>query len=116
MTTRSGAVVVAFWAALNLILTGVLAVYGGPTGTFRLALYGSGAVLVALIALIIVLPARGVRPAPTGEVSGGPAIAFGAACLAGGLAWVFGVYLAYLATPLVVYCFTKLRAERKARA
>jgi uncharacterized membrane protein YfcA len=52
------------------------------------------------------------RTVPPPDRSGGPSLAFAAACLAGGFAWVFGVWVAYLALVPMTYCVTKLRAER----
>jgi Flp pilus assembly protein TadB len=45
------------------------------------------------------------------SANGAPATAFAAACLIGGLAWVFGVVLAYLALPLIAFVLARWRVE-----
>lgn len=115
--SRTGAAVVAAWAAGNAALTVMLVLYGGPTLAWRSITFGAAS-LVVLIAGLAVLwfrrdDAPRLKEAPAS--SGGPALAAAAACLVGGLAWVFGVFLAYLAVPLLGYALGKWLAEDRAR-
>lgn len=115
--SRTGAAVVAAWAAGNVALTVMLVLYGGPTLAWRAATYGAASLLVLLAGAAVLwfrrrdVPRLGEAPAS----SGAPALAAAAACLVGGLAWVFGVYLAYLALPLLGYALGKWLAEDRAR-
>lgn len=114
--SRTGAAVVAAWAAGNAALTVMLVLYGGPTLAWRSITFGSASVLVLLAGAALWF-CRGEAPrlkeAPAS--SGGPALAAAAACLVGGLAWVFGVFLAYLAVPLMGYALGKWLAEDRSR-
>lgn len=115
--SRTGAAVVGAWAAGNAALTVMLVLYGGPTLAWRSITFGAASVLVLLAGLAVLWFRRGDAPrlkeAPAS--SGGPALAAAAACLVGGLAWVFGVFLAYLAVPLLGYALGKWLAEDRAR-
>lgn len=118
---RSGAgkVVLAWGVANALLATGLFAFVNHEPE--KPIFYSSAALVV--IAAVIFGVSWGRRPqrreaqeGPEGlppDRSGGPALAFAAACLAGALAWVFGVWLAYLAIAPLAYCVTALRAERK---
>jgi hypothetical protein len=124
---RSGAGVVAAWAAGNGVLTAILVAYGGPTLDWRAGLFAGGSFLVLVAAGLVMVVRnreRSERPGGGENVgqadkdrtepslpSGGPAIAAAAAVFVGGFAWVFGVYLAYLAVPLLAYAFGKWWAE-----
>jgi hypothetical protein len=109
--------VVAAWAAGNAALTVMLVVYGGPTLGWRAVTYGASSLLALLAALSLLWFRRREAPRLTEAPasSGAPALAAAAACLVGGLAWVFGVFLAYLAVPLLGYAFGKWIAEDRAR-
>lgn len=115
--SRTGAAVVAAWAVGNAALTVMLLLYGGPTLEWRAVTYGAASLLVLLAALAVLWVRRGDAPhlmeAPAS--SGAPALAAAAACMVGGLAWVFGVFLAYLAVPLLGYAFGKWISEDRAR-
>lgn len=115
--SRTGAAVVAAWAAGNASLTVMLVVYGGPTLVWRAATYGAASLLVLLAGVAVLWFRRREAPRLTEAPasSGAPALAAAAACLVGGLAWVFGVYLAYLALPLLGYAFGKWLSEDRAR-
>jgi hypothetical protein len=108
--------VVAGWALMNLALVIVLIVYGGGTFASRLVLYALSVVIVATVAVAMAISLRrhGRRPPTPATIrSGAPALALASACLAGALAWVFGLWLSYLALPLVGFCIARLRADRR---
>jgi hypothetical protein len=104
--------VVAVWALENALLTLALVFWGGPTLVQRTWMFAAASLIIGLAALLmLVLRARyepAVRRPPP---SGAPALALAGAFLIGGLAWVFGVYLAYLAIPLLAYSVVKWRAD-----
>lgn len=117
--SRTGAAVVAAWAAVNAALTVMLVLYGGPTLAARSIVYGAACALLLFAALAVLWFRRRQVPRladhePDSEPpSGAPALAAAGACLAGGLAWVFGVYLAYLAAPLLAYAVGKWIADSR---
>lgn len=122
--SRTGAGVVAAWAAGNAALTVMLVLYGGPTLAARSVVYGAASGLVLVAAVVVLGFRRGRVPRPDAYLqetepqadppSGAPALAAAGACLVGGLAWVFGVYLAYLAAPLLAYAVGKWIADSRA--
>jgi hypothetical protein len=104
--------VVGLWGLENGLLTLALVFWGGPSLLQRTWMFAAATLIIGLAALLIwTLRARyepAVRRPPP---SGAPALALAAACLVGGLAWVFGIYLAYLAVPLVIYAVVKWLAD-----
>lgn len=111
-----GALVVLIWAAMNAIL--LVIHYAFPSNLSaqeRWVYYGAVTILVAFsVALFLVRPHRArSAPVPSGgqPANGAPAAAFAVACMMGGLAWVFGVFLAYLALPLLAFALARLRVE-----
>ncbi|HET9078094.1 MAG TPA: hypothetical protein VFN68_14250 [Acidimicrobiales bacterium] len=111
-----GAVVVAIWAGLNGVLAALLFVFSARASVQERAFYwGAVAILVLTSGALLVVPrTRPVSPpsAPGGQArNGAPAAAFAAACLVGGLAWVFGVFIAYFALPLIAFCLARWRVE-----
>jgi hypothetical protein len=108
--------VVSGWALMNTVLVIVLVIYGGGTFASRLVLYALSVVIVAMVAVAMVISLRrqGRRPSkPVTVRSGAPALALASACLAGALAWVFGLWMSYLALPLVGFCIARFRADRR---
>lgn len=105
------------WGAINAAVATVLFAFGSRTSLQERAMYFSSAGLIELLALVfLVFPSRPRAdvggPRGGGQVrNGAPAAALAAACLAGGLAWVFGVFMAYFALPLVAFCLARWRAE-----
>lgn len=112
---RSGAGrVVLAWGVVLLALASGLFAFGNHAP--EKPIYYSSAGLVVLASAVFGARWGRMRhrpEAPPPDRSGGPALAFAAACLAGAFAWVFGIWVAYLAAPLLAYCVTALRAERK---
>jgi hypothetical protein len=111
-----GAVVVAIWAGLNGVLAALLFVFSAKTsGQERTFYWAAVAVLALTSAALLAVPRTTSVSAPShhgGQArNGAPAAAFAAACLAGGLAWVFGVFVAYLALPLIAFCLARWRVE-----
>jgi hypothetical protein len=112
-----GAVVLVAWGGINACLAAVLFAFGSRSSLQERAMYFSSAGLVELLAvLFLVFPAKPradvAGPRGGGQVrNGAPAAALAAACLAGGLAWVFGVFMAYFALPLIAFCLARWRAE-----
>jgi hypothetical protein len=114
--TRRGASVVAIWAGLNALLAALLFVFSAHDELQERAFYWSAvAILVVTSAVLFLAPTRPVRSAPTPgggrSANGAPSASFAAACLVGGLAWVFGVFLAYFALPLVAFVLARWRVE-----
>lgn len=108
------AAVAGLWAGINAVLAGMLIAFWGPTAVWRLAMYWAAVAIVVLFGLAVLRP-RPHRPhrSPAGG-TGAPSLALALACLVGGLAWVFGVYLAYFALPLLAFCVGRWRLERQA--
>lgn len=111
-----GVLVVTIWAALNAVL--VLIHFAFPSNLSpqeRWVYFAAVGILIAFsIGLFAVRPGRArSTPVPGGgqTANGAPAAAFAVACMMGGLAWVFGVFLAYLALPLVAFTLARLRVE-----
>lgn len=111
-----GVLVVAVWAAMNATL--VVIHYAFPSNLSpqeRWVYFGAVGILIAFsTALLLVRPHRArSAPVPGGgrAANGAPAAAFAVACMMGGLAWVFGVFLAYLALPLIAFALARLRVE-----
>lgn len=111
-----GAVVVTVWATLNGVLAGLLFVFSAHASVYERAIYwGAVAILVLLSSFLLLVPRHRARsePVPSGgrSANGAPATAFAAACLVGGMAWVFGVFVAYLALPLLAFVLARWRVE-----
>lgn len=106
------AAVAGLWALINACLAGLLIAFWGPTAVWRLAMYWAAVTIVILFGLAVLRPRRPHRSPAAG--TGAPSLALALACLVGGLAWVFGVYLAYFALPLLAFCVGRWRLERQA--
>jgi hypothetical protein len=109
-------VVVAVWAALNAVNAGVLFAFSSRVSVQERAVYWAAVGLLAVTsALVLLVPRHRARsaPVPSGgrAANGAPAAAFAAACLVGGLAWVFGVFIAYFALPLIAFILARWRVE-----
>ena len=114
--TGRGAVVVAIWAGINGVLAALLFIFSAHDDVLERAFYWAAvAILVVTSSLLLVVPRRHPRSAPLPgggrAANGAPATAFAAACLIGGLAWVFGVFIAYVALPLVAFILARWRVE-----
>lgn len=107
-----GAHILWAWAAINAALAGVLVGFGGPTSDFRIPLYWGSVGLLTLAGAAALL--RAPRPPAKKHASGAPSLAFAGACFFGGLAWVFGPYLAYFALPLLALGAGRWRQDRGA--
>lgn len=115
--------VVVIWALLNAALAAILVFFTGESHTQQLALYWASVgvlLLTALVVAVFVRADRLVQPRPPvspaavaapSAASGAPALAFALACLAGGMAWVWGTYLAYFAAAPLAFCLARWRAE-----
>ena len=106
----------AIWGAMNAVLAAVLFVFVAHDDLQERIIYWSAvAILVVTSAALLLVPRRPSVSAPVpggGQArNGAPAAAFAAACLVGGFAWVFGVYVAYLALPLLAFCVSRWRVE-----
>lgn len=115
MTAR-GAVVVVVWAGLNAFLASLLFIFTAHDDVLERAFYWAAVgILVITSTLLLVLPPHRPRAAPVPgggrSANGATATAFAAACLVGGLAWVFGLFLAYFALPLVAFILARWRVE-----
>ena len=111
-----GVLPVLIWTGLNAGLAALLFVFTAHDDVLERAFYwASVGVLVITSSLLFLLPRRPSRSAPVpggGQAANGaPATAFAAACLIGGLAWVFGVFLAYFALPLIAFVLARWRVE-----
>lgn len=116
MKTR-GAQIVFIWMLINLVIVSWHFAFNAYSRLQELILGWSmvGLLGVATLAILLV-PRRPRRPVGTppgaGRArNGAPAAAMAVACLAGGLAWVFGVFVAYFALPLVAFCLARWRVE-----
>lgn len=115
---RHAAAPVALWACFLGVLASILAAFPGPTEAFRMEIYFSSFGLIALVAAVVrfgrlrphPLPPDGVVPA-----TGAPSLAVAVIALLGGLAWVYGLYVAYFALPFVGFTIGRLRLERRRR-
>jgi hypothetical protein len=101
---------------MNAVLAGLLFVFSARDEAQARAFYWAAvAILVTTSAALLLVPRGPSRLAPTPgggrSANGAPATAFAAVCLIGGLAWVFGVYLAYFALPLVAFILARWRVE-----
>lgn len=115
-----GAIVVLVWAALNAVAAGALFVFHSRSEWQQLSIYWSAVTVLVLSASALWLaPRRVVVSQPQhhrGQTfNGAPAAALAGACLIGGLAWVFGVLLAYFCIPLLLFCLARWRVERRVR-
>lgn len=112
-----GALVVGIWTLINLVIVSWHFAFSAYSKMQELILGWSMVGLLLIVTLVVLLfPASPRRPVgtPPGagrSRNGAPAAAFAVACLAGGLAWVFGVFVAYLALPLVGFCLARWRVE-----
>lgn len=111
-----GTVVVVIWAGLNSVLAGLLFVFSSHSDVQERAFYWAavGILLLTSLALLLLPRTRSVTAPPEGggqARNGAPAAAFAAACLVGGMAWVFGVFIAYFALPLIAFCLARWRVE-----
>lgn len=115
---RRGASVVVIWAALNAVLAGVLFIFTSKSITQELAFYWAAVGILLLTALAVFAVPRRPIDAERGRAqpyNGAPAAAFAAACLIGGMAWVFGLFVAYFALPLIAFCLARWRVEWRLR-
>lgn len=114
--TGTGASVILVWATLNAVLAAILFYFSSASIWQERAFYWAAvAILLLTSAAVLLAPRRPSRTAPAargGQArNGAPAAAFAAACLAGGFAWVFGVYIAYFALPPLAFCLARWRVE-----
>lgn len=108
-----GSPIVWAWAGINAALAGVLVGFGGPTSNFRIPLFwGAVGILILAGAALLLRPAHLPKRR---QSSGAVSLALAGACFFGGLAWVFGVYLAYFALPLLAFCVGRWRQDYRAR-
>ncbi|MDE3205831.1 MAG: hypothetical protein KGQ66_16610 [Acidobacteriota bacterium] len=115
-----GVLILVVWAAMNAALALIHFAFPSELSPQeRWVYFGAVAILVVFaLALFAVRPHRARSAAPPGggrSANGAPAAAFAVACMIGGLAWVFGVFLAYLALPLIAFNLARLRQERAER-
>jgi uncharacterized membrane protein YiaA len=109
--------VVVIWALLNGVLAALLFVFNARDSDQERSFYFAAVAILAVTSLaLLLIPRRlGARPvAARGDGAAAPA--FAGACLIGGLAWVFGVFLAWFALPLVAFVAGRLWAERSHRS
>ena len=114
---KRGALVVGIWMLINLVVVSWHFAFNAYSRLQELILGWSmvGLLLIVTVA-VLAFPSRPRTPVATPpgagrSRNGAVAPAFAAACLAGGLAWVFGVFVAYLALPLVAFCLARWRVE-----
>jgi hypothetical protein len=110
---RRGAVVLLIWGLMNAVLAAVLVFFAGETKALELELYWASTGMLLILAAIVFVPDAEAHHRQTSATAGAPALAFAAACLFGGLAWVFGRYLAFLALPPLAFCVGRWRLERQ---
>lgn len=120
-----GALVVGIWTLINLVIVSWHFAFSAVSKMQELIIAWSMVGLLAVTTLAVLLfprtPRRpvGTPPGAGRARNGAPSAALAGACLAGGLAWVFGVWVAYFALPLVVFCLARWRvewAERRAES
>ncbi|MBO0728028.1 MAG: hypothetical protein J2P57_02140 [Acidimicrobiaceae bacterium] len=120
MSSRgSAALVVGVWGAMNLVLTLVLFAFSSPTRGLALSIFSVSVAMLAVLAVLVATSTdRRIRRAAGTDAarSGAPGLAVAGAALAGGLAWIFGVWAAYFALPLLAYAVTKVAGERRQRS
>jgi hypothetical protein len=113
-----GAVVCLIWAGLLASNAAALFAFAASSAYQDDYIYwfcGVGVMALATTAVLLVpikVPAQTTPPGGGGQPRNGtvaPALAL--ACLFGGLAWVFGVYLAWFGMPLVLFCLARWRVE-----
>lgn len=112
-----GAQIVGIWMLINLVIVSWHFAFNAYSRLQELILGWSMVGLLLLVTLVVLLfPRRprlpvGTPPGAGRSRNGAPAAAFAVACLAGGFAWVFGVFVAYFALPLVAFCLARWRVE-----
>jgi hypothetical protein len=109
---------VVVWTGFNAILAVILVLFTSHSKAIELALYWSSVGLLVVLAGVVLVPdrRRGRQSvAGASAVTGAPAVALAGACLFGGLAWVFGTYLAYFAVPPLAFCVGRWRTEWRER-
>ncbi|HET9076737.1 MAG TPA: hypothetical protein VFN68_07385 [Acidimicrobiales bacterium] len=117
LATSRGALVVGIWTVINLVVVSWHFAFPAVSQLQELIIaWSMVGLLVVVTATVLLFPSRTRQPvgAPPGAGrarNGAPAAAFAVACLAGGLAWVFGVFVAYFALPLVAFCLARWRVE-----
>lgn len=111
-----GVLVVIVWAAMNATLAFIH--FGFPSNLSaqeRWVYFGAVVILIGFSTALLFIPRHRARSAPTPSggrsANGAVAPAFAVACMMGGLAWVFGVFLAYLALPLIAFVLSRFRVE-----
>ncbi len=112
-----GAQIVGIWMLINLVIVSWHFAFNAYSELQELIIGWSMVGLLVLVTLAVLLfprrPRRAVGTPPGAGRSrnGAPAAAFAVACLAGGFAWVFGVFVAYFALPLIAFCLARWRVE-----
>lgn len=106
-----GAVAVLVWGGMLAVLAGVMYAFGGPTMEIRGPLdFWEVLIIVFFAGLVAFRPGRPPRPKKA-KVTGAPSMALAFAFLLGAIGWVFGLYMAYFAIPLLAFCISRWRAE-----
>lgn len=112
--------VVAGWALIVTVLVLIMVGFGGPSMPFRAYMYGSGALLMFVTALLIMFPrhsAQDVRHA--GLPSGAPAAATGLVCIILVLASAYSFWIGFLALApggfVVARTYGEYRERRRRR-
>jgi hypothetical protein len=108
--------VVVIWALLNGVLAALLFVFDARDSDQERSFYFAAVAILAVTSLALLVIPRRLAARPVARGDGAAAPAFAGACLIGGLSWVFGVFLAWFALPLVAFVAGRLWAERSHRS
>jgi hypothetical protein len=111
-----GVLVVVIWATINAVIASIAFAFTSNLSPQERGVYFAAVlILVAFSTALLFVPRHRARSAPTpggGRAANGAiAPAFAVACMMGGLAWVFGIFLAYFALPLIAFVLARLRVE-----
>lgn len=115
---RRGAVVCAIWGSLLAVNASFMFAFDATSVYQDHYIYwacGVGFMALTTLAVFIApvkVPASTAPPHRGGRARNGAAApAFAVACMLGGMAWVFGIYMVYIAVPLVFFCVARWRVE-----
>lgn len=112
-TRHHGGLVALSWAGMLAVLAGVMYGFGGPTMIIRGPLDFWEVLIILFFAGVVAFWAgRPPRPKKA-KVTGAPSMALAFAFLLCAIGWVFGLYMAYFAIPLLAFCISRWRAEWK---